>query len=301
MIWYHNLSPNSIDSFTILAHSFVKAHAGAIKVKTRKSDLFKVKQKDNEMLMELVSHFQMERMDLPPVANDWVIQAFTQGLNIRSSVASQQLKQNMIEYPAVTWVDVHNRYQLKIRVEDDQLGTTSESVYPVRILDRVKRDIDCELRSNRDRYRPYNGDRKSSGSGQNPIRNERKNDQGQSNRGLMTKNSFNRSIGPKEAPRLSEYNFNFDVAAIVSAIGRINDTKWPRPLQSYPAQRDPNQKCKYHGTHGHRTEDCRQLREEVSRLFKNFENSWATEPTTILGTRILTNRQNERIPNLNMS
>ncbi|XP_070022376.1 uncharacterized protein [Nicotiana sylvestris] len=25
--------------------------------------------------------------------------------------------------------------------------------------------------------------------------------------------------------------------------------------------------CKYHGTHGHRTEDCRQLREEVARLF----------------------------------
>ncbi|XP_059289342.1 uncharacterized protein LOC132042850 [Lycium ferocissimum] len=27
--------------------------------------------------------------------------------------------------------------------------------------------------------------------------------------------------------------------------------------------------CEYHGTHGHRTEDCRQLREEVARLLKN--------------------------------
>lgn len=54
MIWYHNLPPNSIDSFDMLA-SFVKAHAGAIKVATRKSDLFKVRQKDNEMLREFVS------------------------------------------------------------------------------------------------------------------------------------------------------------------------------------------------------------------------------------------------------
>jgi len=125
MIWYHNLPPNSIDSFAMLADSFVKAHAKAIKVETRKSDLFKVKQKDNEILREFVSRFQMKRMDLPSVADDWAIQAFTQGLNVRSSVASQQLKQNLIEYLVVTWADVHNRYQSNIRVEDDQLGAPS--------------------------------------------------------------------------------------------------------------------------------------------------------------------------------
>nr|XP_016472910.1 PREDICTED: uncharacterized protein LOC107794878 [Nicotiana tabacum] len=47
------------------------------------------------------------------------------------------------------------------------------------------------------------------------------------------------------------------------------DSKWPQPLQSDPAQRYPNLMCKYHGTHGHRTKDCRQLREEVAWLFNN--------------------------------
>ncbi|XP_070003457.1 small ribosomal subunit protein eS19x-like [Nicotiana sylvestris] len=70
-------------------YSFVKAHAIAIKVATRKSDLFKIRQKDNEMLREFVSRFQMEQMDLPLVTDDWVVQAFTQGLNVRSSIASQ--------------------------------------------------------------------------------------------------------------------------------------------------------------------------------------------------------------------
>nr|XP_009615295.1 uncharacterized protein LOC104108045 [Nicotiana tomentosiformis] len=218
---------------------------------------------------EFVSRFQMERMDLPLVVDDWAVQAFTQGLNIRSSVTSQQLKQSLIEYLAVTWTDVHNRYQSKIRVEDDQLGAPSKSIYPARTLDRPKRDIDREPGSNGDRYRPYNGDQISSESGRNPMRNDKRNDRGRSNRGLMTKNGFDRTIGPKEVPRLSEYNFNVDAAAIVSAIGRISDTKWPRPLQSDPPQRDPNQRCKYHGTHGHRTEDYRQLREEVTRLFNN--------------------------------
>ncbi|XP_070037198.1 uncharacterized protein [Nicotiana tomentosiformis] len=165
MIWYHNLPPNFIDSFVMLADAFVKAHTGAIKAETRKSDLFKVTQRDNEMLREFVSRFKLEQMDLPPVVDDWAVQDFTQGLYARSSLASQQLKQNLIEYPVVTWADVHNRYQSKIRVEDDQLGGPSRSVYPVRASERSKRDIDHESKSNRDRYQPYNGDRRGNGSG----------------------------------------------------------------------------------------------------------------------------------------
>ncbi|XP_070043087.1 uncharacterized protein [Nicotiana tomentosiformis] len=186
MIWYHNLPPNSIYSFAMLVDAFVKDHAEAIKAETRKSDLFKVNQRDNEILREFVSRFQMEQMEMPPDADDWDVHAFTQGLNPRSSLASQQLKQNLVEYPAVTWADVHNR--------------------------------------------PLEG---------------------------------------REAPSLLEYNFNVDATSIVSAIGRIKETKWPRPLQSDPTQRDPNLMCKYHGTHGHMTEDYLQLREEVARLFNN--------------------------------
>ncbi|XP_070031129.1 uncharacterized protein [Nicotiana tomentosiformis] len=142
MIWYHNLPSNSIDSFAMLTDCFVKAHAGAIKIETRKSDLFKVIQKDNEMLREFVARFQMERMDLPPVTDDWVVQAFTQDLNERSSRASRRLKQNLIEYPAITWTDVHNRYQSKIRVEDDQMTSMT---------------ITKKQKSTRDRYQPYSG------------------------------------------------------------------------------------------------------------------------------------------------
>lgn len=122
MIWYHNLPLNSIDSFSMLMDALVKAHAGAIKVATRKSDVLKIKQRNDEMLREFVSRFQMERMELPPVSDDWAVQTFIQGLNERSSIASRKLKQNLIEYTVVTWSDVHNRYQSKIRVEDDQLG-----------------------------------------------------------------------------------------------------------------------------------------------------------------------------------
>ncbi|XP_070029027.1 uncharacterized protein [Nicotiana sylvestris] len=165
MMWYHNLAPNSIDSFSILVDSFIKAHAGAIKVATRKSDVFRIKLRENKMLREFVSRFQTERMELPPVSDDLAMQDFTQVLNERSSVASKQLKENLVEYPIVTWSDVHNRYQSKIRVEDDQLGAPMSSVYPSRLLAK-------EPKPNKERYQPYTKDKRNA-----PRRNPPRNDQ----------------------------------------------------------------------------------------------------------------------------
>ncbi|XP_019266189.1 PREDICTED: uncharacterized protein LOC109243675 [Nicotiana attenuata] len=233
MIWYHNLLPDFIDSFAMLTDAFVKAHARAIKVETKKLDLLNVKQRDNEMLREFVLRFQMDRMDLPSVADDWAVLV-----------------------------------PIKNRVEDDQLGAPSGSAYPIRTNDRSKRVVDHETRPSKDRYQLYRRDRRSDGYGYNYARNE-KNDRGHNSWGLMGKNGFDRPLGAREAPRLSECNFSVDAAGIVSSIGRIKDTKWPRPLHSDLAQRVPNLMCRYHGSHGHRNEDCRELREEVARLFNN--------------------------------
>ncbi|XP_070017730.1 uncharacterized protein [Nicotiana sylvestris] len=83
----------------------------------------------------------------------------------------------------------------------------------------------------------------------------------------MSKTGFDKHLESAEAPRLSEYNFSVDASGIVLAIGKIKETRWPKPMQTDPSQRNPNLMCKYHGTHRHRTEDCRQLREEVAQLF----------------------------------
>nr|XP_016507767.1 PREDICTED: uncharacterized protein LOC107825423 [Nicotiana tabacum] len=83
----------------------------------------------------------------------------------------------------------------------------------------------------------------------------------------MIISGFDKHIDTAEAPRLSKYNFSIDASGIMSAIGRIKDTRWPRPIQTDPSQKNPNLMCMYHGTCGHRTEDCRHLREEVARLF----------------------------------
>ncbi|XP_019226712.1 PREDICTED: uncharacterized protein LOC109208126 [Nicotiana attenuata] len=70
-------------------------------------------------------------------------------------------------------------------------------------------------------------------------------------------------------PKLSEYNFNVNVVELVSSMRNIKEARFPKPMRSDPSQRDPNFYCEYHGKNGHRTRDCRHLREEVATLLKN--------------------------------
>ncbi|XP_060200295.1 uncharacterized protein LOC132628534 [Lycium barbarum] len=94
-------------------------------------------------------------------------------------------------------------------------------------------------------------------------------DRSPSSRGLQFRGDTSESANNGDNPRLSEYNFNIDVTDLVSAVGHIKDARWPRPLRFDPAQRYPSVMYEYHSTHGHRIEDCHQLREEVARLLKN--------------------------------
>ncbi|XP_059301903.1 uncharacterized protein LOC132053820 [Lycium ferocissimum] len=177
MIWYHNLPKHLIDSFAMLMDAFVKAHAGAIKVETQKSDLFNIKQRDDETLREFVAQFQIEHIDLSPVKDAWAVQAFTQGLNPRSSIISMELKQNLVEYPAITLADVHNRYQSKIKVEDDKiLRAASGSWRPNKGNDRSRRTTDRESKPSYDRYQPYPPDRRGNVHNGEPGKSDKRND-----------------------------------------------------------------------------------------------------------------------------
>nr|XP_016466990.1 PREDICTED: uncharacterized protein LOC107789645 [Nicotiana tabacum] len=69
--------------------------------------------------------------------------------------------------------------------------------------------------------------------------------------------------------RLFEYNFNVSVVELVSANKNIKEAWFPKSMRFDPIQRDPNLWCKYHGTIGHQTGDCRHLHEEVATLLKN--------------------------------
>ncbi|XP_060217212.1 uncharacterized protein LOC132644626 [Lycium barbarum] len=169
LTWYDHLLEHSITSFEMLANVFIKAHAGAKKVQARKADIFRIAQRGDELLREFVNRFQRERMELPPVPEEWAAQAFTKGLNPQSSTTSFKLKENLLEYEAVTWADVHNMYKYKIRVEDDQLELPPRLINMSKNSERSRTNYEPETRPSRERYRPYSQSEKPSFSQYYPM------------------------------------------------------------------------------------------------------------------------------------
>ncbi|XP_070028852.1 uncharacterized protein [Nicotiana sylvestris] len=119
LTWYSLLPENSVNSFAELANSFIKAHSGAQKVEKRMKDIFKVKQGDTKLLRDFVDRFQRERMTLPRVPDNWAAIAFASILNDKSLEATRRLRESLREFPATTWNDVYNRYNTKLRIEED--------------------------------------------------------------------------------------------------------------------------------------------------------------------------------------
>ena len=58
------------------------------------------------------------------------------------------------------------------------------------------------------------------------------------------------------------------VDKILTQIKDEHYLKWPRPLHSSPNVRDKNKYCRFHEDHGHNTEDCRDLKEQVEELIR---------------------------------
>ncbi|XP_065628552.1 uncharacterized protein LOC136067127 [Quercus suber] len=58
------------------------------------------------------------------------------------------------------------------------------------------------------------------------------------------------------------------VDKILAQIKDEHYLKWPRPLHSSPNVRDKSKYCRFHKDHGHYTEDCRDLKEQIEELIR---------------------------------
>ena len=58
------------------------------------------------------------------------------------------------------------------------------------------------------------------------------------------------------------------VDKILTQIKDEHYLKWPRPLHSSPNVRDKNKYCRFHKDHGHNTEDCKDLKEQIEELIQ---------------------------------
>ena len=58
------------------------------------------------------------------------------------------------------------------------------------------------------------------------------------------------------------------VDKILAQIKDEHYLKWPWPLHSSPNVRDKKKYCRFHRDHGHLTEECRDLKEQIEELIQ---------------------------------
>ncbi|XP_075095235.1 uncharacterized protein LOC142173529 [Nicotiana tabacum] len=135
--------------------------------------------------------------------------------------------------------------------------------------EKFRSDFDADRRSSKNRFQPYE---RADGRGIKGLQSlekfvlDRRMDHGRSSWVLQEKEPS----GSRDSayPR-SDYNFNISLVELVSVMRKIKEARFPKSIRSDPSQRDPNLWCEFHGTHDHRTGDCRHLLEEVAMLLKN--------------------------------
>ncbi|GFS29730.1 hypothetical protein Acr_00g0008110 [Actinidia rufa] len=76
---------------------------------------------------------------------------------------------------------------------------------------------------------------------------------------------------PRTPPRRPEFilpPLNALVAQVLSEIKHEEFVKWPGKIKTDPQKRNRNKYCEFHRDHGHNTEDCFQLKEQIADLIK---------------------------------
>ncbi|XP_023900819.1 uncharacterized protein LOC112012667 [Quercus suber] len=104
-----------------------------------------------------------------------------------------------------------------------------------------------------------------------PRDKERKDDDRKGQKRERPSHRTNDGIRRKDDKGLQTVKFTPLIMPVDKILTQIKDEhylKWPRPLHSSPNVRDKNKYCQFHKDHGHYTEDCQDLKEQIEELIQ---------------------------------
>ncbi|XP_063941432.1 uncharacterized protein LOC135149610 [Daucus carota subsp. sativus] len=82
----------------------------------------------------------------------------------------------------------------------------------------------------------------------------------------------------KVGPRFTEYaRLNAPRSQILMEIEKDESVRWPKPIRTDPEKRNKDLYCRFHKDTGHKTDDCRQLKDEIEFLIRRGKLSKFTK------------------------
>ncbi|GFY98091.1 hypothetical protein Acr_12g0006320 [Actinidia rufa] len=230
--WFRKLSPGTIDSFGDLSRLFVANFMSCRNRQKNASHLFTIHQKETENLKDFVKRFNQAILEVEDPSDKVIIMAMMEGL--RPGPLFDSLSKNVLE----TLSALQSKADKYIAAEE-----LAEAKRRRRGKDDHKRkEPDTRRTDYREETRYKRPD-------------------------LDPKRSSQRR--PRTPPRRPEFilpPLNAPVAQVLSEHEEF--VKWPGKIKTDPQKRNRNKYCEFHRDHGHNTEDCFQLKEQIADLIK---------------------------------
>ncbi|GFY98634.1 hypothetical protein Acr_13g0000350 [Actinidia rufa] len=232
--WFRKLSPGTIDSFGDLSRLFVTNFMSYRNRQKNASHLFTVHQKETESLKDFVKRFNQAILEVEDPSDKVIIMVMMEGL--RPGPLFDSLSKNVPE----TLSALQSKADKYIAAEE------------LAEAKRRRREKDDHKRKEPDTRR---NDYREETRYKRPDRDH--------------KRSNNRR--PRTPPCRPEFilpPLNAPIAQVLSEIKHEEFVKWPEKIKTDPQKRNRNKYCEFHRDHGHNTEDCFQLKEQIADLIK---------------------------------
>uniref|UniRef100_A0A2N9FZB4 Uncharacterized protein n=1 Tax=Fagus sylvatica TaxID=28930 RepID=A0A2N9FZB4_FAGSY len=228
--WFNQLETGSIDTFAQLSRAFIDNFIGGRRSVRPANYLLNIRQREGESLRSYVQRFNKEAVQIDEPNEYVALTAFNAGL-LKGDFLFQLCKD-----PPKSMSELMYEAQKFINAEDAFQARDE-------FLSRKRKEPED---------RRFDSSRNKS-SRQDYPKAERKNISS-SNRREERPNSFT--------------PLNMSIDQVLLQIQDNLDIKWPGKLRSDPTKRSKDLYCRFHRDHGHTTEDCFALKQQIETLIR---------------------------------
>ena len=248
LAWFNKLPPSSVSLFRELSIAFVSHFIGARTYRKPSYHLLTIKQSPQESLRSYVQRFNAESLKVNVPDEKFAITAFIAWQGVQSKDLMFSISKN----PHENMVEVLAKAEKYINGEEALTSKRgSSSTHKEKSMTNKQWERSPRRQRNRER---------------SPMRDKQ--------RSPKRRGSIKDSLGPPQPElrqRYSPRRFTPLTAAVSQVLREVRHEKfmrWPSQMRTDPTKRDNTIYCEFHKDHGHRTDDCIQLRKEIEYLIR---------------------------------
>ncbi|XP_030959200.1 uncharacterized protein LOC115981169 [Quercus lobata] len=227
-VWFSKTPPNSVSSFEELSKLFVNNFIRGQRHKRSSSSLLTIEQGENESLWSFITRFNREALNVDKADDKLLLTAFHNGVN------SDLFIHKLCEKEPRSMAEFVHSAQNFMNAEDAIIAK--------------KRKRSKRVGANPSRH-PEQGPRPKKG------RMEERKDRDSKKLGSSTRNQ--------------QYTpLNIPLEQVLMQIRDDPSLKWPKKMKRDPNKRNRNKYCRFHRDHGHDTEECFNLKQQIKNLIR---------------------------------